>query len=102
MGLGLPAAVCCTPAPVRALTSAPTVLPFQGLDEVALGLSNLGAQLSLGFRQVAHTVGQYLPPELNPFVEEYEYEEEEGGPQDEVALAAAQVGRGVRAAPCLW
>ena len=48
---------------------------MQGLEDVTSGLNNLGAQLSLGFRQVAHSLGQLLPPELNPFVEEYEYSE---------------------------
>ena len=72
-----------TPTPLHAPTHPhpsthplPLTPPHQGLDDLTTGLNSIGAQLSLAARQAVHTIGQYLPDDLNPFLEEYEIDED--------------------------
>ncbi len=37
------------------------------------GLSKVGAHVALGLRQAAHTIGNYITDDLNPFIDEDEY-----------------------------
>lgn len=55
------------------------VFVLQSLRAVQEGFNSLSATMSLGARSVVHTLNTILPPEINPFIEEYadEYDEEE-------------------------
>lgn len=53
----------------------PDCIALQGLNDFSAGVSKLGANLSLGLRQAAHAMAPYIPDEINPFVDDEEYEE---------------------------